>query len=1222
MLRKIAAFEIGYQIKSPGFIAMFAIFFLLAFGNSTSEFVQIGSTPAVHVNSPNANTVVVGIMSIFGMIIPTVFLVSGILRDSGFKTEEMFFTTRVTERDYLLGRFLGGFLVTALVFASIPLGSFIGAAMPWVDPENLGPFNAVYYLYPYLVLGLPNLLVAGLIMFTVANLTKSNVATYTALVAMYIAYFVASALTNNPEWREIVAIFDPFGMNAFSEITRYWTPIEQNTQVLPLEGVFLINRAVWIGFAVVLFLVNMAVFSFRRRKTPSLLRRKSAATGSYVPTHIDLPRATPAPGSKAVMAQFFARLGFEIKGVVLNVAFWVLLVLGMFLAIFAMLFAQSLYGTPNYPLTRTTIDIVVGGFAWVPVVVIVYYASEVVWRERNHGFSDIVDASPAPSWVYIVTKLMALTLVVISLFAVAMLTGMAIQLIKGFADIEIGQYLLRLFYSFGIPFAMLAVLAIFFQVVFNNKWLGMLALIVFQVVQAVASNFGLDHNLYLFGGSPTAPYTDMNGYGHFLGIQAWFYLYWGAISLLLVVLSYLLWNRGALTPIWTRLANLPRAFSTGTAVLAVMALLTAGLTGGWIFYNTNILNEYQNNRMAERQAADFERTYRAELEDLPQPRITAVDVDVDIYPHQRRYDARGTYVVENKTDAPIETMWVAYGAAAHIVSQEVTGASLTRRDDIHHMYGFTFDAPLQPGESRELAFDVEVNNPGFRNSGNLSSVRDNGTFFNNGEALPYIGFARGALLQSRAARRRQGFEDELDRAFAIDDESRWRDNYLRQDSDFVDFRTTVSTTADQIAIAPGYLEREWEEGGRRYFEYVMDAPILNFQLFMSADYALREEMHDGIHFQIFYHADHEWNVDRMMEAAQESVSYFSEVFSPYQYRQYRVFEFPAYAAFAQSFPNSIAYSEDIGFVADLRDEDNIDYVYYVTAHEAAHQWWAHQVMSANVQGGTMLVETFAQYSALMVMEREYGEDHMRRFLKYELDSYLNARGSESREELPLYLVENQQYIHYRKGAVIMYALQDYIGEDTVNRAMARLIDEFGFQGEPYARSVDFLRILREEAGPEWDSLITDFFERIILFDLEVTSAETRELEDGRWETTISVEAHKFEADGQGEQTEEDIDYDIDIGLFTRGLDGAFQGTDHILYMEKHRINETEMSFTLVTDERPLFAGIDPYNKLIDRDSNDNLLRVTITSEVSDTEADAADDTTADEAGGGEEAGSD
>ena len=250
-------------------------------------------------------------------------------------------------------------------------------------------------------------------------------------------------------------------------------------------------------------------------------------------------------------------------------------------------------------------------------------------------------------------------------------------------------------------------------------------------------------------------------------------------------------------------------------------------------------------------------------------------------------------------------------------------------------------------------------------------------------------------------------------------------------------------------------------------------------------------------------------------------------------------------------------------------------------------------MSANVQGGTMLIESFAQYSALMVMRQEYGADAMRRFLKYELDRYLGARGSEAIEEQPLYRVENQQYIHYRKGSVIMYALQDYLGEDVVNHVMQRLIDERAYSSEPYATTLDFLRILREEAGPEHEQMIHDFFERIVLFDLKVTEATATQREDGRWDVVIDVEAHKFSADGAGEQTEEDIDYMIDIGIFTRDLDGPIEGSDHVLYMEKHRVNETTMRFELIVDEEPVFVGIDPYNKLIDRDSDDNLSRVTI-----------------------------
>jgi aminopeptidase N len=107
----------------------------------------------------------------------------------------------------------------------------------------------------------------------------------------------------------------------------------------------------------------------------------------------------------------------------------------------------------------------------------------------------------------------------------------------------------------------------------------------------------------------------------------------------------------------------------------------------------------------------------------------------------------------------------------------------------------------------------------------------------------------------------------------------------------------------------------------------------------------------------------------------------------------------------------------------LRDEPKIDVVTYVTAHEIGHQWWAHQVIGPDQQGGTLLSETLAQYSALLVMERLYGKEQMRRFLKYELDRYLRSRGGEVVEELPLARVENQQYIHYQKGSLVLYWLK-------------------------------------------------------------------------------------------------------------------------------------------------------------------------------------------------------
>jgi len=1041
MLSKIAGFEIRYQLFSPVFIAVFAIFFLLVFGGVTVDGIQVGGGGSTNINSPNALMINIAIFSLIGGLIPAAFLSSGVIRDRGFKTEELFFSRPIKEFDFVLGRFIGGFLATALCFISVPLAFLLGSVMPWLDQELIGPTRLDWYLYLYVSLGLVNMWVIGTILFTAANFTRSQIFVWVSFLGLIVLYAVGSTIAGQePELRDELALIDPFGFNTIGEMTRYWTTFEANSQVVPFEGLYLQNRLLWIAIGSGLLALNVLTFRFRKAGSAKA-SRKSKAQAETGPrsaiSDIDLPRVAPDLSGKTTRQQFFARLDFEVKGVVFNVAFWVLLAFGLFNTVPGFFFANGLYGTDNYPVTRVLMDTINGAYSIIPVIIIIYYAAELMWRERRVGFFEITDSTPTPSWVFVTSKFLAMMVVIVSLTVLVIVAAALSQLVMGYTTFEFDQYIVRGMMELIVPTALLAALAIFLQVLLNNRWLGMAAMLIYFVASLVMSQVGFDHNLYQYGSAPGAPYSDMNGYGHFLGISIWFSLYWGFWALLLMVLAYQLWSRGALTPIGTRLRRLFVSFTPATAGLAAVAVIGAGLSGGWIYYNTNILNEYVSGPDARAQQAEYERLY-LHLEDEPQPTVTETSYNVDIYPSERRYTANGHYMIENKTDAPIETLWISYGAGTSIVSQSVEGGSLATSDEAFYLYSFDFETPMQPGETRRFDFAVERNNPGFRNSGNVTTVNYNGTFFNNGESMPIVGFNSGWRLTDRQDRRREGLEP-IDRAFPLEDESHWYENGI-SNADYVTFRTIVSTSADQTAIAPGYLEREWTEGDRRYFEYVMDRPILNFYSWLSADYALAEREMDGIDLQVFYHPPHGWNVERMLEASEDSLGYFSEHFSPFQYRQFRILEFPAYASFAQSFPNTIPYSEAIGFIGNLSDPD-IDYVYYVTAHEAAHQWWAHQVMSANVQGGTMLVETFAQYSALMVMRQEYGEDAMRRFLKYELDNYLTSRGSEAIEELPLYRVENQPYIHYRKGAVIMYALQDYLGEETVNRAMQRLIAE-------------------------------------------------------------------------------------------------------------------------------------------------------------------------------------
>jgi aminopeptidase N len=395
----------------------------------------------------------------------------------------------------------------------------------------------------------------------------------------------------------------------------------------------------------------------------------------------------------------------------------------------------------------------------------------------------------------------------------------------------------------------------------------------------------------------------------------------------------------------------------------------------------------------------------------------------------------------------------------------------------------------------------------------------------------------------------------------------------------------VSTSLDQIAIAPGNLEQEWIANGRRFFHYRMDKPILNFYAFQSARYDVRHDRWGDVAIDVYYHPGHEFNVDRMIKGAKDALDYGSQHYSPYQYHELRIVEFPRYAQFAQSFPGTIPFSESMGFIARVDDNSrkDIDYPYYVTAHEVAHQWWGHQLVGADSRGGTLLSETLAEYTALMVMKHTYGPDRMRRFLRYDLDNYLMGRAEERKKELPLAQNENQGYIHYRKGSLAMYLLQDLLGEEAVDKVLRQIVERYAYQGRPYPNALVLVDALRAITPADKAYLIDDLFESIVLYENRADRAIAHRRADGKYEVVLSATAGKVRADETGVEKAAPLKDYIEFGVDDK------EGRP--LVREWRLVAGGAQQVTLVVDKQPARAGIDPDNKLIDRKPSDNTVNV-------------------------------
>jgi ABC-type transport system involved in multi-copper enzyme maturation permease subunit len=1188
MTWEIVKFELKYHLRQPLFYILFGLFFLLAFGAVTSDTVVIGgATGNVNRNAPFVIMQFLLVFSIFGVLTTTAYVANSIHRDVEFNTDSLFFSTPVKKRQYLAGRFTAAWLASSLIYIGVVLAIMIGSKMWWVDKDRLGPFLFKPYLFSYFVLILPNLLLVAAIFFSVAALTRSLMATYVSVAAFYVAYVVSRVMLANLESAKLATLADPFAIAAFARSTRYWTVFERNTRILPVDGLFLWNRVLWIGLALIIVAITFATYRMQVGARSSK-RTKRAVVDDGDSTNVarPLPPVTQQFGGRASLQQFLRTTAIETGAILRSLPYLIILLLAVLNTMGGALLSGRLFGTEVYPVTHTMVSAIEGGFVFFAIIIAAFYAGEIVWRERSIKLNEVTDAMPTPTWAIWAGKLTALAIATYATLVPATLTTMGVQIAKHYYAFELPVYFKSIFLVQGVQLVMLAILMFVAQILTNNRYVGFLVALLYIIAFPVMNALHFEHRLYQPFNLPDVTYSDMNGYGHFASPFAWFGAYWLMFAAMIVVAGHLFWVRGTESALRIRLRIARQRF--GAPALASLAVLLLGVaaTGCFIYYNTNVLNRYETQEDLDKRSAEYEKQYK-KYERIPLPRITDVQADVDIAPEKRSVELRGRYTLLNKTAQPIRDIHITVPPDLTSAAIAIPGATRTHDDRDHGYSIYRLAQPLAPGATLPMTFAVSIHRPGFVNARPDNTIAENGTFINNFTVFPHLGYSPAAELQEAHKRRKYGLPP-IQRMAKIDDAWARHNSALSREGDWINLDTTVSTSPDQTAIAPGYLQREWTANGRRYFRYKTTAPILPFWAYLSARYQVKRSLWKGIPIEIYYDAKHPYNIDRMITAVQKSLDYYTANYSPYQHAQVRILEFPRYAQFAQSFPNTIPFSESIGFIADLRDKEAIDYVFYVTAHEVAHQWWGHQVVGADVQGSSMLIETLAQYSALMVMEKEYGPHKMRRFLKYELDRYLSGRGGELVAEMPLALVENQPYIHYRKGSLAMYELRDVVGEDKVNAALRKMIHDHAFEQPPYGTSRDLIADFRGVTPAGEQSLITDLFETITLYDNRATEATWTKRADGMYLVRVTVQSKKFRADDRGKETAVPLNDWIDVGVLG---DAKTKGNEPVLALERHRITGAQSTFELVVPVKPARAGIDPLNKLVDRNPDDNTVAV-------------------------------
>ncbi len=1169
-------------LKRPMIYLFMFILGLLVFGAVVSDNVTIGSEVGdVKKNAPSVVAMYVSILNIFGLLFAAAFFNNAALRDHRFQFNEILFSTPIRKFGYFFGRFCGAWLLSSMVMLGVYLAFVLGAALGplfgWIGPDRVGPTPWSSFLMTWVIFVVPNMFFAGAIIFGLATRFKSTIVSFLGAFLIMMGYIISLSLVSDMENQDLAALVDMFGVSTYRLDTQYFTPFERNTVVPSFSGHILKNRLLWTGIGLLFLLVSYFRFSFAVKSKKAKKQEESPAATSSVST-LEKPIFTTTSGS--VVQHFFSFFRINFLSMLKSTTFILLMSFAIIMLLANLWGGFEYFGLQSYPVTYKMLDEINNISSLFVLIVLVFFSGELVWRDRDNHLNEVIDGTPHQSVVSLFAKALSLVLLAGLLHLALVGVGMVYQAFNGYTNFELGVYLTDFLTQGFTAYLIWGGVFVFIQVVINQKYIGyFVSVLLLFILDLLFLVMKVESKMLILGSTPNALYSDMNGFGPAMKGHLWFSTYWGLVAVILVILAGLLWPRGMNKSIVERF-QVGRK-SVGKPYYGMLSFL--GLVwvavAGWVFYNTQVTNPYHTSHEIELRQVDYEKKFK-QYKHVASPSITDATYFIDVFPSERKAMINCNLLLTNKTQQPIDSIHFSinenYDQQVNIPNSQQVYA-----DNDYQIYAL--DSPLFPGDTLQMTSTAAYIAKGFENDVPNTAVIRNGTFFNNMNVLPGFGYQSSYEISDKNKRRK------------YDLPSRQRmpelqttcnhlcmKNYLSNGtSDWVNVETFITTSDDQIAIAPGSLLSEKTENGRRKYHYKVDHRSQNFYSFISADFEVARRKWQGIDIEVYYHYAHEVNVSRMLDAIQRSLEYYTRHFGPYYHKQARIIEFPRYASFAQAFPGTMPYSEAIGFIIDLEGEDKNNVVDAVIAHEMAHQYWAHQVIGATMQGSTMLSESFAEYSSLMVMKQETDPLQMKDFLKYDLQRYLRGRSRETEKELPLHKVENQGHIHYGKGSLILYALQEYIGEEKVNAALRGFLEEFRYREPPYPTSHDFMRHLRPQVPDSLQYLIKDWFEDISLYDLRMEEATYVKTPSGKYEVTLRLIAKKIKADSIGNVTEVPIADWIDIGLYKD------RDEEDLFFKQRVYVSDENAEFHLTVDELPTKAAVDPLRILIDRVYDDN-----------------------------------
>ena len=1162
--------ELGYWLKKPityFFSFIFFSFAFLVFSGTAGLFDPhyTGDEVKEYLNSFfGINFISLYFNKLLIVLLP-IIVGASIYKDYKYRVHSILFSYAIDKNSYLMARFLASFFIVLLIASLVLIAIVSAESLPGLDPVRLGPFKLFAYVQAFAIYIIPNLLFTASIVFTIILYSRNIYSAFIASLSPFLLQIISeNAFAGD---NEMIALFDPFGQNTLAYYTRNWTILEKNELALPIGEWIVYNRLLWIGISVVLVILSLKRFKLHEH-TPTFnwglrIKEKKIKFSTSPKSNFDLNQLRIEYKKIHDWYGLWSLSKENFKYILKSPAFWGIVALAILAMLFSLVRVTISGDMILMPLTRVILMVPAAFYTIICIMLIFIYSGLLIHRERNARINQLIDTTAAPYWILWISKFLAMIKIELALMLIFMIAGIIVQSIQGYYHYEISLYLKHLLIYTFIPLLIWTAASFFIHILIDNLYVGLFILLFGWIGVGGLTQIGIETHLLQFNMAPQLSYSDMNGYGHLS--KAFFVIegYWMGFALLLLVLCHLLWPQGVSVSIKRRLLVIRKRLSlSGYSVGGIATFIMIGL--GSFIYKEESKQLNLTNKIQGQLLNTFTEKY-GKYASLNTPKIRSVDARIELYPDRQFFKAKGSYIIENPWNHPIDTVLVKTGFDEVSVFDLSVPYEVVSSDSLMKFHVLKLSESLHPGQKIEINFDIQsVDNSLFERN---SSVLKNGTFLKH-DIFPRLGYT---------------FSNEF--LYPSDSMVKYQ-SYSSLDADLIDLSLTIGTTSDQIAIAPGNLEKQWTKSNRNYFTYRTSSPTefsfgINSGAFNYTEKSIAQKS-----VEIYSH--HTSNLDAMMNGIERTLNYQKIHFGDYQHDNIRIIEFPdSEGTYATAFANNIPMSE-IRFVSNPDSiNSKTDLAFYVPAHELVHHWWGGILIPARAKGASMLTESITEYLTLNIYESHYGKEAADKFLSLQHRRYWNGHNKETGIEPPLYLVEShEQYISYGKGVIVMNALSHLLGEVAFNRLLKEFMNRFNSESPPYPTSIDFIEYLKTELPDSLNGYLDEQFKKVTYFDNKVTDATSLENSHGDHEVEFKLSCKKWELkldDPSKEPHSLALNIWIQIGLY--GSD------DELIQLEWIHLDAPQVKKKFTAKQKPYQIKIDPNFLVIDKDMNDNKMKI-------------------------------